>query len=184
MQTKANNLVATSKLLSLILRHKPEVIGLALDSNGWANLDDLIRLAKDHGHVLTRELIEEVVAASDKQRFALDESRQRIRANQGHSIAVELGLKPQEPPDVLFHGTAKRLIESIRELGLSRRERHHVHLSSDARTALLVGQRHGEPVVLSIRAREMRERGHEFYRSENGVWLVGEVPASFIDFPV
>jgi putative RNA 2'-phosphotransferase len=178
-----SDLVAASKLLSLILRHKPDVIGLELDSRGWANLDELVRLAKERGYSLTRSLVEEVVASSDKQRFAIDESRTRIRANQGHSIAVELELSPQEPPDVLFHGTATRFVSAIQAHGLSKGERHHVHLSKDERTAYLVGQRHGTPAILTIRAREMQRDGHKFYCSENGVWLVEAVPPTYIEFP-
>jgi len=179
----ADDLVEISKLLSLVLRHKPAAIGLTLDPNGWAYLDDLVRQANTHGHSLTRDLIERVVASSDKQRFAFDDSRSRIRANQGHSIAVELGLERQHPPEVLFHGTAVRFIDAIRARGLSRGKRHHVHLSADAVTANLVGQRHGSPVVLTVRAHEMALSGYQFFRSANGVWLVEEVPASFIVFP-
>jgi putative RNA 2'-phosphotransferase len=183
MQSTAPELVAISKLLSLVLRHKPDVIGLELDSQGWASVDELVRLAKAHGYSLTRDLIEKVVASSDKQRFAIDESRTRIRANQGHSIAVDLEWVPQEPPEILFHGTATRFIAAIRTHGLSKGERLHVHLSVDERTASLVGQRHGKPAVLSIQAHEMWRDGCKFYCSDNGVWLVEAVPAIYIKFP-
>jgi putative RNA 2'-phosphotransferase len=175
--------VATSKFLSFVLRHKPETIGLTLDENGWANLEELVRLANDHGHTLTIKDIADVVANSDKQRFAMDSSGGRIRANQGHSIQVDLELTALQPPELLYHGTAKRFLASIRSDGLLKQARHHVHLSSDANAAALVGGRHGRPVVLTVRAGQMSCNGHLFYRSENGVWLTDQVPTAFIEFP-
>lgn len=177
------DLVATSKFLSLVLRHKPEVIGLRLDENGWADLQELIRLANSSGHTLTRETIAKVVASNDKQRFAFDSAGNRIRANQGHSIEVDLALAPIQPPAVLYHGTAARFLDSIREQGLLKRQRHHVHLSQDKDTALAVGKRHGSPVVLVVQAEVMWQAGHKFFRSENGVWLTESVPDAFIEFP-
>lgn len=177
------DLVRTSKFLSLILRHQPDRIGLTLDANGWANVDELIRLANQHGFPLTRPLLERVVAENDKQRFALSDDGQRIRANQGHSLKVDLQLSPSQPPDVLYHGTAARFIDSIRSEGLRAGKRQHVHLSADIATARKVGQRHGKPVVLVVRAAEMAAAGHRFYLSANGVWLTERVPAEFIEFP-
>ncbi len=177
------DLVATSKFLSFVLRHKPEAIGLVLDANGWASLDELLRLANRHGHAMTIEDVVSVVASSDKQRFALDPAGERIRANQGHSAGVDLGLAALSPPELLYHGTAERFLPSIRQSGLLKQARHHVHLSQDARTALQVGERHGQPVVLTVRAASLSASGHPFYRSENGVWLTGHVPPAFIEFP-
>ena len=176
------NLVSISKFLSLVLRHKPEEIGLSLDTNGWASIDDLIRLSNQKGTTLTKDMIEEVVAANDKKRFVISPNGAKIRANQGHSVSVDLGLIPREPPATLFHGTATRFVESIRQQGLLHGARQHVHLSSDEAVAMNVGQRHGKPVILMIDARTMFEQGHLFYLSENGVWLAEHVPVSFIGF--
>jgi putative RNA 2'-phosphotransferase len=172
-----------SKFLSLVLRHKPGKIGLALDDQGWADIGELIEKARASGVALTRELITEVVATSDKQRFALDTKGERIRANQGHSIAVELGLEPAAPPAMLFHGTAKKSLPAIHAEGLKRGRRQHVHLSPDEETAIKVGRRHGRPVVLRIAAARMAATGHAFFLSTNGVWLTDCVPSEFIAFP-
>lgn len=177
------NLKSTSKFLSLVLRHKPEEIGLSLDANGWASIDDLILLASRKGTALTREVIEEVVADNDKKRFVISPNGSKIRANQGHSVSIDLGLTPREPPITLFHGTATRFVDSIRQQGLMHGERQHVHLSADGEVAVTVGQRHGKPVTLTIAARTMFEQGHLFYLSENGVWLTEHVPNTFIEFP-
>ncbi|MCX4165709.1 MULTISPECIES: RNA 2'-phosphotransferase [Paraburkholderia] len=176
--------VIASKFLSFVLRHGPETIGLSLDKAGWAQIDILLARAKEHGVELTRELLEQVVASSDKQRFAISSDGQFIRANQGHSVAVELGLVPQTPPDRLFHGTATRFVESIRRDGLKAGERQHVHLSPDETTARNVGSRHGKPCVLVIDAARMQATGHSFFLSENGVWLAAFIPVDFIEFPV
>jgi putative RNA 2'-phosphotransferase len=176
-----DNLVSASKFLSLILRHQPEVIGLTLDDAGWADIDTLIRLSQPH-KPLTRALIEQVVEENSKQRFAISEDGRRIRANQGHSIEVDLGFLPVTPPTLLYHGTATRFVDAIRSEGLAKRSRQHVHLSADADTATAVGARHGKPVVLIVRAGEMAAAGHAFFHSENGVWLTDAVPAGFIDF--
>lgn len=175
------DLVSASKFLSLVLRHQPEVIGLSLDAEGWADIDELIHLA--HGHKpLTRALIEAVVANNNKQRFAISADGQRIRARQGHSIEVDLGFVPVAPPAQLYHGTATRFVASIQRDGLVKRNRQHVHLSADADTATTVGSRHGTPVVLIVHAAAMAAAGHAFFRSENGVWLTDAVPAALIDF--
>jgi putative RNA 2'-phosphotransferase len=177
------SLPKASKFLSLVLRHKPEEIGLAVDDQGWADVGELIDKARANGITLTRELIAEVVATSDKQRFALDPPRTRIRANQGHSIDVDLGLAPKVPPALLFHGTGEKSLAAIRGQGLKRGRRQHVHLSPDEATAIKIGRRHGRPVLLRIAAARMADAGHAFFLSTNGVWLTDCVPAEFIAFP-
>ena len=178
-----DDLKSDSKFLSLVLRHQPEAIGLTLDAEGWADVDVLIAAAGKHRRALSRERIARIVATSDKQRFKLSDDGQRIRANQGHSIEVDLKLTPRVPPAVLFHGTASRHLDSIRQTGLEKRSRQHVHLSPDEQTAIKVGQRHGKPVVLAVQAGEMHAAGHVFYLSDNGVWLVDAVPSAFLEFP-
>ena len=173
----------TSKFLSLVLRHKPEDIGLTLDPQGWADIGQLIDLAAAQGTLLTRELIVDIVATSDKKRFALDPQGEKIRASQGHSVAVDLKLAPLEPPARLFHGTATRFTDSIRADGLLAGSRQHVHLSFAEETALSVGSRHGKPVLLVVRSSEMYRDGYEFFLSDNGVWLTSAVPAEYLDFP-
>ncbi|ALN79747.1 RNA 2'-phosphotransferase [Lysobacter antibioticus] len=179
----AVHLTKTSKFLSLVLRHEPEAIGLSLDDNGWADIDELIRLANADGKPVTRALIDEVVRDNDKQRFAISADGTRIRANQGHSIEVDLALTALEPPAVLYHGTATRFAKSIRNIGLVKQSRQHVHLSSDPDTATKVGSRHGKALVLSIRAGDMHARGLSFFQSENGIWLTDAVAPEFIDWP-
>ncbi len=176
-----NPLNDLSKFLSYVLRHEPQAIGLTLDSEGWADLDPLIRGAATQGRTLNRDQIHAVVDTSDKKRFALSSDGQRIRAVQGHSTtSVNLQLEAQEPPTVLYHGTATRFLDSIREQGLIAGARHHVHLAEDTTTATDVGQRYGKPVVLRIETQAMRQQGFTFFRAENGVWLVERVPAQFL----
>ena len=146
------NRTRLSKFLSLVLRHDPACIGLTLDAQGWADVDDLLQKANAAGVPLTRALLDEIVRTSDKQRFALSTDGTRIRANQGHSIPVDLALEPVAPPNVLYHGTVARFLPSIRRKGLRRGQRHHVHLSADRETASRVGSRRGEPVVLTVAA--------------------------------
>jgi putative RNA 2'-phosphotransferase len=179
----AYDTVKVSKFLSLVLRHKPDSIGLMLDPKGWADVGELIERAATTGTQLTRDLILHVVATSDKQRFALDTTGLRIRANQGHSIDVDLGLAAREPPPTLFHGTTAAAVASIRTAGLHAAQRQYVHLSPDEATAIKVGQRHGPPVVLRIDAARMAAADHAFFLSTNGVWLTDSVPAEFIAFP-
>ncbi len=174
---------STSKFLSYVLRHKPETIGLSLDTEGWAVIDQLIRLANGHGTKLTRELLLEVVATSDKKRFALSPDGSRIRANQGHSIQTNLNLQPRIPPQTLFHGTATRFEESIRARGLVAGTRQYVHLSIDKTTALQVGKRYGKPLLLEVEVLAMTRNGHEFFKSENGIWLTRTVPTAYLRFP-
>ncbi|STR27993.1 RNA 2'-phosphotransferase [Janthinobacterium lividum] len=179
-----DHLVNTSKFLSLILRHAPEKIGLALDPQGWADIGQLLALAAQHGHRLSREQLDEVVARDSKTRYAISADGLRIRANQGHSLAaVDIGLPPATPPAMLYHGTASRFVDAIRAGGLLAGARKHVHLSSNQETAVVVGARHGKPVVLTVDAAAMQAQGHVFYVSDNGVWLTQAVPVPFIGFP-
>ena len=174
--------VRVSKFLSLVLRHDPGRIGIRLDEAGWIGVGELLAACAAHGVSITRAELTALVAASDKQRFALSADGQRIRANQGHSVAVDLQLVAVAPPATLYHGTVASAISSIRKGGLLRGERHHVHLSADVETASRVGARRGKPVILTVRAADMAAAGHVFYRSANGVWLVEHVPAEFIAF--
>ena len=173
-------LIEKSKFLSLVLRHKPEKIGLELDDNGWANTQELCRLSH-----ITRSELDEIVEKNNKKRFEYDGHKDKIRACQGHSIDVDLKLEPKEPPVYLYHGTSDRFIWSIKKDGLKSRNRNHVHLSIDEETALKVGQRHGgKTIVLSIQAHcYWHETKAEFYQSNNGVWLTREIPVKYIVFP-
>ncbi|WP_049567476.1 RNA 2'-phosphotransferase [Streptomyces sp. SBT349] len=172
-----------SKYLSRHLRHDPARIGLSLDPAGWVDVDVLLAALRQNGMALSRAELETVVATNDKRRFALDEAGTRIRASQGHSVAVDLGLPPAQPPPYLYHGTVGRVLESIRAEGLRPMARQHVHLSPDRETATRVGARRGKPVVLPVAAGAMREAGHVFHLSENGVWLTAAVPPAFLRFP-
>lgn len=172
----------TSKFLSLVLRHEPARIGITLDAAGWIEIETLLAALAAHGVPLTRAELDDLVATSDKQRFAI--AGDRIRANQGHSVPVELGLPPATPPDVLYHGTVESALPGIRADGLRRGQRHDVHLSADLETASKVGGRRGKPVILTIDAAKMAAAGHLFHRSENGVWLAAHVPPAFIEFPI
>jgi putative RNA 2'-phosphotransferase len=169
-----------SKFLSYVLRHKPEAIGIQLNTEGWIGVEELIDAANKDGNNLNRTLLDEVVFTNDKQRFAYSADGLSIRANQGHSVDIELALKPTTPPDTLYHGTATRFIESIKEQGLIKKQRQQVHLSALHETAVSVGQRHGKPIVLSINSKQMYEDGHLFYLSNNGVWLTDFVAVEYI----
>ncbi|MFF9628508.1 MULTISPECIES: RNA 2'-phosphotransferase [Streptomyces] len=173
--------VKVSKYLSRHLRHQPERIGLVLDEQGWVAVDDLLRALARHGVPLTRTELEHVVATNDKRRFALDGDR--IRASQGHTVAVDLGLPPAVPPSLLHHGTVAAALEAIRAEGLRPMNRHHVHLSPDRETAVRVGSRRGRPVVLTVDAGAMHRDGHVFHVSANGVWLTAHVPPRHLVFP-
>ncbi|MET0398621.1 MAG: RNA 2'-phosphotransferase [Longimicrobiaceae bacterium] len=177
------SLVRASRFLSLVLRHRPEHVGIALDPAGWVPVDELLAAARRSGFALDRAMLERVVAENDKRRFAFSADGARIRASQGHSVDVDLGLTAQAPPAVLFHGTATRFLESIRREGLRPGSRTHVHLSPDEATARTVGRRHGAPVVLRVAAGDMHRDGHELVLSENGVWLARTVPAMYLGFP-
>ncbi len=177
------SLTKLSKFLSLVLRHDPGVVGVVLDPSGWVAIDHLVARCRAHGKTLTRELLETIVATSDKQRFAISDDGQRVRANQGHSIEVELNYAPAAPPDLLFHGTVASSLTAIRADGLRRMARHHVHLSLDLATARIVGARRGPPIVLTIAAGRMHREGLVFFRAANGVWLTDHVPAAYVGFP-
>jgi putative RNA 2'-phosphotransferase len=173
--------VAISKFLSLVLRHSPQTINLNIDKNGWVNIDDLIQNANKYRKIhLTVDLINTIVETNDKQRFIISDDGKKIRANQGHSIKVDLELETKTPPDILYHGTASRFLDSIMKEGLKPMTRQYVHLSQTEETALTVGQRHGKPIVLCINAKNMFEDGYKFYLSENNVWLVNDVPVKYI----
>ncbi|GGL13764.1 putative RNA 2'-phosphotransferase [Sphaerisporangium melleum] len=173
--------VRVSKYLARHLRHEPARIGLTLDECGWAEVDALLAAAAAHGFRITPRELELVVAHDGKQRYTLENGR--VRANQGHSVPVELGLPAAEPPAVLYHGTVSRHLAPIREQGLRPMSRHHVHLSGDRETATRVGARRGTPVVLVVDAAAMRAAGHTFRVSANGVWLADHVPPGFLRFP-
>ncbi len=173
--------VKVSKYLSRHLRHQPARIGLTLDPAGWVDIDTLITAAAEHGFRLTREELDRVVATNDKRRFTVDGTR--IRANQGHTVAVDLGLPPATPPPYLYHGTHPRALESIRATGLKPMDRHAVHLSPDRDTATRVGARRGRPVVLVVDAGAMHRDGHVFHVSANGVWLTAAVPPRYLRLP-
>ncbi len=169
-----------SKFMSLVLRHKPEEIGLKLNENGWAYVEELIEKINAKGIQVDKETIERVVATNDKKRFAFNEDKTMIRASQGHTIDVELDLPVTIPPDILYHGTATRFLESILTEGLQKQSRQHVNLSATMETAMSVGSRHGKPVILAINAKSMQDAGFKFYLSANGVWLTDVVPVQYI----
>jgi putative RNA 2'-phosphotransferase len=172
--------VRVSKYLSRHLRHRPDRLGISLDSGGWVDVDELLAACARDGFVITRAELEHVVAANDKQRYAFDGSGRRIRADQGHTIGVELDLPEAVPPGVLFHGTVERFLPRIRQEGLRPMGRHHVHLSADPATARRVGARRGAPIVLTVDAAAMTSAGHVFRISGNGVWLVDTVPPEYL----
>ena len=170
-----------SKFLSYILRHEPQEIGLVLDSEGWAEIDELISCANKSGKTIDRDLIQQVVDTSDKKRFSISEDGLRIRAAQGHSVSgVAIAYPEKTPPEFLYHGTATRFLESIEKEGLKPQERQHVHLSEDEQTASAVGKRYGKPIVLKIKALQMHKQGFTFLQAENGVWLTSLVEPLFI----
>ncbi|MBC7902334.1 MAG: RNA 2'-phosphotransferase [Gemmatimonadaceae bacterium] len=171
-----------SKFLSYTLRHHPELIGLAMDENGWADVDELIFKSAQAGRIFQKSDLEEIVATNDKKRFLLIEDKSRIRASQGHSVNINLNLQAQTPPAILYHGTVEKSLESIRQEGLQKMSRQHVHLSTDKATAVNVGGRHGKPIILVIDTAGMDKAGFTFYLSDNGVWLTDNVPPAFITF--
>lgn len=177
------SLGSLSRFLSLILRHKPEVVGLQVDDAGWVTIDNLLIGCRANGRNVTRDEIAEVVRTSDKQRFALSEDGLRIRAQQGHSVDVELGYQTSRPPTILFHGTVAKFLPAIRGEGLKRGARSHVHLSERFETAEKVGDRRGKAVILEVHAAEMAADGHAFFLTPNGVWLTEAVPIQYLRFP-
>ena len=179
-----NRITKTSKFLSYVLRHRPDVAGVELDAEGWTDIDTLMAGAAAAGTVIDRELLREVVDTNDKRRFAISPDGRRIRAVQGHSRAgAGIAYPPKAPPDRLYHGTATRFLDTIRREGLRPGNRHFVHLSADRDTAITVGQRHGKPAVLIVDAAAMYGEGLVFHQADNGVWLTLAVPPSRILFP-
>ncbi len=173
------DLKSTSKFLALILRHKPETIGIQLDEHGWANVEELIAgIAKTRHFDMT--MLEKIVAEDEKQRYSFSKDKSLIRANQGHSIPVDVELEEKQPPEVLYHGTGEKYVASIDSMGLIAKSRLYVHLSSDPETAYKVSQRHGKPVIYVIQSGEMFRKRFKFYRSVNNVWLTEKVPPSFM----
>lgn len=170
-----------SVFISLVLRHKPEAAGICLDEHGWADVDELLKGINDTGRTIDMDILEEIVRTDNKQRYSFNEDKTLIRANQGHSIPVDVELEEKKPPQYLFHGTAERFLDAIMAEGLKPMSRLYVHLSKDKETAVKVGKRHGKPVVLKIRAEEMYNDGSKFYLSANGVWLTKAVDRKYID---
>ena len=175
-----NRLITISKYLSKHLRHEPEKIGLTLEPGGWVGVDVLLTACAKNRMSISRAELEEVVASNSKQRFAFSPDGSKIRANQGHSVEVDLQLAPAVPPKVLYHGTGHRTVAIIQQQGLLKMARHHVHLSPSVETAIAVGKRHGRPIVFVVDAAAMHRNGHVFYCSENGVWLTETVPPNYL----
>ena len=169
-----------SKFLSLILRHKPEEIGITLDEHGWADVRALIE-GVNKTHPLTREILEEIVRTDEKGRYSFNEDHTKIRANQGHSINVSVELREAGPPEILYHGTGIKYKEAIDAQGLIAKSRLYVHLSGDKETTKKVGQRHGKPIIFEVDAAAMHRDGYKFFLSVNGVWLTKEVPKEYLE---
>ncbi len=177
---KNNNDINLGRTISLILRHHPESFDVKIDSHGWVDVDELISKMINHGKNIDRKTLDRIVAENNKQRYSYNEDKTKIRANQGHSIIVDLELVPVSPPDILYHGTSLKCIESISRKGIMKMSRNHVHLSADTETAFNVGKRHGKPAVLVIDSLKMHEDNVEFYLSENKVWLCEYVDFKYI----
>ena len=173
--------IKLSRFLSLILRHKPEIIGLTLDNQGYLNVDELIKKTNNSGRYIDEKILDEIVETDNKGRYSYNDNKSMIRANQGHSISVNLGLLECKPPDILYHGTAKKFANKIIEEGLDKQNRLHVHLSENIDTAISVGSRRGKSIVFIVNAKEMYEDGCEFYVSENNVWLVDKVDKRYLN---
>lgn len=170
-----------SVFISLVLRHKPDAAGIQLDVHGWANVEELISGINSTGRKIDMKILEEIVASDEKGRYSFNEDKSLIRANQGHSIPVDVDLKEQEPPEFLYHGTAERFLEDIQSEGLRPMSRLYVHLSKDKETAIKVGKRHGKPVILQVHSGELFRDGNKFYLSENGIWLIQSVPTRYFE---
>ncbi len=170
-----------SIFISLVLRHKPDAAGIQLDEHGWANVDELIEGINNTGRTIDMDVLEEIVRTDNKQRYSFNEDRTLIRANQGHSIPVDVELEEKQPPQYLYHGTADRFMDSIMAEGLKSMSRLYVHLSKDKETAVKVGKRHGSPVVIKVKAEEMWKDGIKLYLSQNGVWLTKYVDKKYIE---
>lgn len=177
---KNNQHTKLSKFLSLVLRHKPETIGITLSEDGWTDTTTLLKKMNEFGKQIDLETLKIVVETNTKKRFGFNEDLSKIRANQGHSLKVNLGYAEKAPPELLYHGTAQRFVDSIFKTGIEKRNRHHVHLSKDVETASKVGQRHGKLAMLHVMAKQMHEDGFKFYESTNQVWLTDHVPVKYI----
>jgi len=175
------NKIQVSKYLSLILRHHPEVVNLKLDAHGWVNTNMLIKEVAKKFPGFNQEILDEVVATNNKKRFSYNEDKTKIRANQGHSIQVDVELEKRIPPDILYHGTSSKVVTNIQKEGLLPQKRLHVHLSKDIPTAIAVGKRHGQPVVFRINSKQMIIDGYIFYYSLNGIWLTNAVPPQYLE---
>ena len=182
-ETEERRLERLSKFISMILRHKPEVIGITLDEHGWADVDELIKGINETGEEIefNKDTLETIVKTDKKQRYSFSQDKTLIRANQGHSIPVDVESEKKEPPKVLYHGTGSKFVKSIQEQGLLPMERLYVHLSSDVETATNVGKRHGTPVVFQVNTEQMQKDGYDFFQSVNGVWLTKEVPTKYLE---
>lgn len=166
------NLVTKGKRLSYLLRHDKEY---SFDKHGWRDVSDLIK-----NHHYSMQELEEIVETNDKKRYEFSDDKKKIRARQGHSINVDVELEEKTPPDILYHGTATKFLESIYKNGINSGNRLFVHLSNDKETAVKVGSRHGNPYVLKIDANKMFNDGNKFYLSNNDVWLTKFVDKKYI----
>ena len=182
-ETEERRLERLSKFISMILRHKPQVIGITLDEHGWADVDELIKGINETGEEVefSKATLETIVKTDKKQRYSVSQDKTLIRANQGHSIPVDVELEKKEPPKVLYHGTGVKSVKAIQEQGLLPMERLYVHLSTDVETATNVGKRHGTPVIFKVNTEQMQKDGYDFFQSINGVWLTKEVPAKYLE---
>lgn len=173
--------VNLGRFISLILRHKPETIGIQLDENGWADVNELITGVNQYGKNIDREDLERIVRENSKKRYIFNKDKTKIRANQGHSLNVEIELKQAIPPNILYHGTGEKSVQSIQKSGINKRNRQFVHLSAEVDTAINVGSRHGKPIVFQVNSKQMYEDGYVFYLSENMVWLCDEVRPQYCE---
>jgi putative RNA 2'-phosphotransferase len=173
-------ITSISKFLSLVLRHQPETIGIELDQNGWTDVVTLLEKSNSYGIKLDIETLKYIVETNSKKRFAFNDAFDRIRASQGHSVEIELGYTNQKPPEILFHGTGEKSVQSILDTGLQKQNRQQVHLSADLETAIKVGQRHGKPFVFKVLAEKMFNDKFQFFISDNGVWLTDNVPTKYL----
>lgn len=182
-ETEERRLERLSKFISMILRHKPQVIGITLDEHGWTDVDELIKGINETGEEIefSKDTLETIVKTDKKQRYSFSQDKTLIRANQGHSIPVDVELEKKEPPKVLYHGTGVKSVKAIQEQGLLPMERLYVHLSIDVKTATNVGKRHDTPVIFQVNAEQMQKDGYDFFQSVNGVWLTKEVPAKYLE---
>lgn len=182
-ETEERRLERLSKFISMILRHKPQVIGITLDEHGWADVDELIKGINETVEEVkfSKDTLEIIVKTDKKQRYSFSQDKTLIRVNQGHSIPVDVELEKKEPPKVLYHGTGVKSVKAIQEQGLLPMERLYVHLSIDVKTATNVGKRHGTPVIFQVNAEQMQKDGYDFFQSVNGVWLTKEVPAKYLE---